>query len=162
MIHRQIKTAIKDYVRARRKLIALGENHPTLIGGNDNIIGRIGEYIAICYLEELGQKPRKVGSKSNKGFDLSEGRRLTQVKVITQENKNGRNVRLKKPWTQFVLIELGDDYEPTAIGLLTAKQHNKALREHSNWSKEPIVKRSMLGDSGLLGAYGEVTTCFKY
>jgi hypothetical protein len=162
MTHHKIRAAISDYVQARKKLIALGESHPELIGGNDNIIGRIGEYIAIHYLEQKGQKPRKVQSKSNKGFDLAEGKCLTQVKVITQENKNGRNVRLKKPWTQFVLIVLGDDYEPKEIGLLTEKQHNKALKEHPHWSKEPIVKRSMLGDTGLVRVYGEVTACFKY
>ena len=77
------------------------------------------------------------------------------MKVITSENKNGRNVRLKKPWNQFLLIELGEQYTPERIGVLTEVQHQKALIEN-NWSKSPMVKLTMLGAKGLIGRYGKI------
>lgn len=164
MTDHKVRRVITQYISARRKLISLGESHPELLGGNDNMIGRIGEYIALRFLQKKKQKPKKVQSKSNKGFDLVEGKRRTQVKVITQENKKGRSVRLKKPWNQFVLICLDENYKPTKIGFLTAKQHNKALKENQKrkWSKEPLVKSSMLGERGLISRYGEVHGTFKY
>lgn len=45
----------------------------------------------------------------------------TQVKVITCENKYGRNVRLVEPWDQFLLILLNDDYEIAKLGLIRKK-----------------------------------------
>jgi hypothetical protein len=158
MADRKIRNAIEEYVKARKKIIKLGEKYPERIGGNDNIIGRIGEYIAIRYLERKGQKPQKVESKSQKGFDLV-GR--IQVKVITPENKKGRNVRLKEGWAQFILILLDANYKPHKIGFLTKKQYNRARKEHPGWSKEPIVKRTMLSENGLIGTYGTVEKGFN-
>lgn len=152
----EIKTAINDYLSARSKIITIGKKYPEEIGGNDNIIGRIGEYIALQFLRSLGQNPIKAFSKSNQGFDFEDSNIFTQVKVITSENESGRNVRLKKPWNQFVLIELGKEYIPQRIGLLTENQHQKALDENPNWSNIPIVKLTMLSKNGLIGKYGVV------
>lgn len=152
----RIKRAIRLYLQGRHELLQLGKLYPERIGGNDNIIGRIGEFTALRFLEGQGQRPRKHSKSSNPGYDLRQGRRWTQVKVITEENQNGRNVRLKKPWTQFVLVELGADYECARIGLLTARQHRKALLENKGWSPSPIVKRTMLSENGLIGRYGRV------
>lgn len=152
----KIKSAIQEYIRARKKVLALGESYKTKIGGNDNIIGRIGEFMALQFLESLGQTPTKVGSDNNPGYDFLDNNIKTQVKVITKENKRGRNVRLKKPWNQFLLIELNSDYAPERIGLITEAQHQQAIFDNPTWSKTPTVKLTMLGNKGLIGRYGKV------
>lgn len=156
MTDKLIQTAIENYLQARHALLEMGRQYPGRIGGNDNIIGRIGEFIALRFLEKLGQHPVKVNGASNPGYDLVEGDIQTQVKVITDENQKGRNVRLTEPWNQFVLIELGQHYSPVRIGVLTRKQQNEALAENPSWSKTPIVKLTMLGPKGLIGKYGRV------
>ena len=152
----EIKLGIESYLQARKAILELGEKYPQRIGGNDNIIGRIGEFIALRFLEGLGQKPLKILQSSNPGYDLLEGDNQTQVKVITSENKNGKNVRLEKPWTQFLLIELSEHYKPNRIGLLTEAEHKTALDKNPGWSETPIVKLTMLGPKGLIGKYGTV------
>ena len=154
----EIQEAIDEYVCARKRVLAIGRECPERIGGNDNIIGRIGEFIAIRFLESRGQKPSKAEGLSNPGYDLIDGDLLTQVKVISFENVAGRNVRLTKPWTQFLLVELGEDYTPTRIGMLTEAQHQAARQEHPTWSETPVVKRTMLSANGLIGRHGEVVT----
>lgn len=152
----EIQKAIEQYLQARKFILDVGRKYPDRIGGNDNIIGRIGEFIALKFLTGLGQVPLKVEGSSNTGYDLIDGGVMTQVKVITAENQKGRNVRLKKPWNQFLLIELGDHYKPTRIGLISQAQHEKALQENPSWSQTPIVKLTMLGEKGLIGRYGRV------
>ena len=152
----QIQAAIDKYLQARHELLLLGKTHPTRIGGNDNIIGRIGEFIALRFLESLGQHPEKVEGSSNPGYDLIEGTVQTQVKVITEENQKGRNVRLTEPWTQLVLVELGEHYKPKRIGLLTRAQHQQSCQDNPTWSVTPYAKRTMLGPKGLIGRYGRV------
>lgn len=154
----QIQEAIDKYLQARHELLLLGREHPSRIGGNDNIIGRIGEFIALRFLEKLGQNPVKVKGASNPGYDLIDGALKTQVKVMTEENQNGRNVRLTEPWNQLVLIELGEHYKPKRIGLLTREQHTLSCRDNTTWSATPYVKRTMLGPKGLIGRYGRVYT----
>lgn len=153
-----IKKAIKQYWQARKNLLEIGKRYPERIGGNDNIIGRIGEFIALRFLESIGQHPEKEWHSSNPGYDLHEGSILTQVKVITDENSNGKSMRLKKPWNQFVLIQLNEEHDAEKIGLLTEEEHKQAMRENTGWSDSPVVKLSMLGVKGLIGRYGKVYT----
>ena len=155
-VDQTIQDVIDKYLFARHELLVLGRAHPTRIGGNDNIIGRIGEFIGLRFLESLGQHPLKILHKSNCGFDLIEGELRTQVKVITEENQRGCTVRLTEPWNQLLLIELGAHYKPIRIGLLTKDQHKLALGENRSWSHKPIVKRTMLGPKGLIARYGRV------
>lgn len=61
----QIQIAIETYLQARSDILALGREVPGRIGGNDNIIGRIGEFIGLRFLEALGQRPEKVKGASN-------------------------------------------------------------------------------------------------
>jgi hypothetical protein len=152
-----IQTAIDRYLKYRSELLALGKEHPELIGGNDNIIGRIGEYIAMRFLQRtLGQRPKKVLHPSNPGFDLTEGRIRTQVKVITEENQRGRSMRVRPGWDQFVLVELGAEYKPHRIGVLSVEQHQAARQGDARLSAEPFASRSMLNEGGLIGRFGAV------
>ncbi|MGC1727865.1 MAG: hypothetical protein WA747_00625, partial [Steroidobacteraceae bacterium] len=89
-IDAEIQDAINAYLNARSALRAVGDRHPERMGGNDNLIGRIGEFMALRYFERQGRKSKKVrgGNRSaNPGFDLVEGGARIQVKVITHENK---------------------------------------------------------------------------
>lgn len=158
MTDTRIKAAIEKYLQARHELLLLGKEYPSRIGGNDNIIGRIGEFIALRFLESLGQKPVKLETSSNPGHDFIEGDVQTQVKVISEENKKGRNVRLVEPWTQLVVIELGEGYKPHRIGVLAKEQFRQACSENATWCATPYVKRTMLGKNGLIGRYGRVYT----
>ncbi len=79
----EIWEGIHNYLKARKNLLTLAEKYPDRFGGNDNIIGRIGEFIALRFLESLGQHPQKVSSASNPEYDLFEKNIQTQVKVIT-------------------------------------------------------------------------------
>jgi hypothetical protein len=151
---KKIQCAIARYLTARHQLIEFAKDYPARIGGNDNIIGRIGEFIALRFLELRGQSPRKHKSSSNEGFDLYEGRRKTQVKVITEENKTGRTTRLPKEWHQFILIELGSKYKCIRIGMLTSAQHRRARQANSRLSSRPFAARTMLNANGLISRYG--------
>jgi len=153
-----IQQAIDHYLRARQAILKLGREVPGRIGGNDNIIGRIGEFIGLRFLEALGQEPIMMEGSSNPGFDLEEGNLRTQVKAITHENKRGRSVRLTPGWTQFVLMELGEHYTPERIGLLTSTQQEIALADNFAKTAMPVVSLMMLGSKGLIGVYGRVYT----
>ena len=63
----EIKQAIEAYLQARKAILALGREVPERIGGNDNIIGRIGEFLGLRFLESRGQHPEKVEGASNPG-----------------------------------------------------------------------------------------------
>ena len=152
----EIKQAIEAYLQARKRILALGRDVPERIGGNDNIIGRIGEFLGLRFLEALGQRPEKVEGASNPGYDLVEGDCRTQVKAITHENQRGRSVRLMLGWTQFLLMELGEHYTPDRIGLLTLEQQQLALDAGFAKTETPVVSLTMLGAKGLIGSYGRV------
>ena len=159
-IDAEIQGAIDVYLKARAALRAMGQKYPERLGGNDNLIGRIGEFIALRYFEEQGRSPKKAGgghSSTNPGFDLEEGDARIQVKVITHENKRGSSTRLKAPWTEFLLIELGSDYRQSRIGHLREQDHVRARAKNARMSKFPVVRRSMLETKGLIGRYGKVT-----
>lgn len=152
----EIQKSIDKYLHARHELIELARKHPERLGGNDNMIGRIGEFIALRFLERLGQEPVKVNGVSNPGYDFVDDKIKTQVKVITEENQKGRSVRLVEPWDQLVIIELGEGYRPVRVGLLTKEQHRRACKENPGWSSRPYVKHTMLGGKGLIRRYGRV------
>jgi hypothetical protein len=155
---KEIENAVKSYISARKRILQIAAKYPNLLGGNDNIIGRIGEYYAILFLCNKGQSPEKTSGNNQMGYDLVDKKTMikTQVKIIGPENRSGRNVRLKEPWDQFVLIQLNKNYEPEKIGLLLHADYLKAIREVKNMKKDPIVKKTMLGRKGLLARYGTV------
>lgn len=152
----EIQRAIDHYLQARQAILALGRAVPERIGGNDNIIGRIGEFIGLRFLEALGQQPSMMSGSSNPGFDLEEDGQRTQVKAITRENRRGRSVRLTPGWTQFLLMELGKHYTPERIGVITLAQQEQALEDGFAKTATPIVSLTMLGPKGLISRYGRV------
>lgn len=152
----EIQSVIESYLQARKRLLELGREVPERIGGNDNIIGRIGEFIGLRFLESLGHRPQKAEGASNPGYDLIEGDCLTQVKAITHENQRGRSVRLTPGWTQLLLIELGEHYQPERIGCITLAQHRQAIAAGFARTGTPLVRLSMLGSGGLIGRFGRV------
>lgn len=153
---REIQKAVDAYLEARSRLLDLGHRYPERIGGNDNLIGRIGEFLALRFLEAQGRRPTKIEHASNPGYDLVDGDTKIQVKVITAENKLGRNVRLRPPWDELLLIQLDENYQAVRIGSLSRERHERARIDHPKWSATPYVKLTMLGEKGLIGRYGRV------
>jgi hypothetical protein len=151
-----LEKAIIRYLKARKELLSIAASYPDHFSGNDNIIGRIGEYIAIKFLSENNEYPSKPEFSNNKGYDLIFKNKKIQVKVITSENNSGKTVRLVEPWDQFILIDLDLESLTARIGVISRGKFNKAIRDNNKLSKNPIVKRSMLDKNGLIGKYGEV------
>ena len=153
----RIRKVIHKYLHARRRLFELEEEYPNELSGNDNIIGRIGEYIAIRYLESKKRTAIKNINKSQKGYDLldTNGCRIS-VKIITAENKMGRTTRLKQPWDEVILIVLDDEYKISKIGLLQKSEFLKSLNDNKNRSNNPYLFRHSLGEKGLFSIYGVV------
>ena len=147
----EIDKAIKTYIDSRKDLIQVGEKYPEYIGGNDNMIGRIGEYYALKILIGEGQNPQKIKESNNKGYDFIDQKtnKNTQVKVITGENKNGKTVRLKKPWDQFILIQLNELYQPVRIGIINEKQFKKAQKELKTTQLRKFFSQAKLIEANL-------------
>jgi hypothetical protein len=158
----EIDNAVKSYLEARRAFFAIAQKNPDELKGNDNIVGRIGEYLAISYLRSLSRRPKKVGSNSQKGHDLVEGMAQISVKLLTSENIKGRGLRLTEPWTELVLINLDTGSLEYKIGHISKAEFEAARLENPTWSATPIVKKTMLGPKGLIGKYGKVLSrCFE-
>lgn len=149
-----LRKASRDYLQARERFLSFA-NGTEALSGNDNIMGRIGEFIAWQFL--IDRHPRKPTDISNPGFDLiCDDHTRISVKMITHENHTGRTSRIKEPWEELIVIELGEGAEILRLGHLTKAQFNQARRAHPSWSETPYTSRSMLGRKGLIGRYGEV------
>lgn len=156
--HRQSTAAIREYIRARQELIAIAERYPHLLDGNDNMIGRIGEYLAIRYLQDSGRKVEKARLRTQKGFDLTDGRgNRISVKILTNENKRGRGVRQCDPWDELMLIVFDTHSLAYRVGHLSREAFDRARTETPQLSARPIIKTSMLGPKGLIGRHGSVS-----
>lgn len=160
-MHDEIAQAIKEYLQARRRLFEVAEKYPDEMRGNDNIIGRIGEYLALQFLRAKGRFPTKTESLSQKGFDLEDGNIRISVKILTTENIKGRGVRLKDPWDELLLIHLKTSDLSGKVGFITRERFLEAVAKGGR-SATPVVTLSMLGPKGLFSKYGEVAEidCF--
>ncbi len=154
---RKVEDAIISYLRSRNNLLSIALRYPHLLSGNDNVIGRIGEYLAITFLKRKGRIVSKVLSKSQKGHDLLDGNTKISVKILTTENVRGRGLRLTEPWDELVLIVFDTDTLDYRVGHLTKPQFQQARRENPGWGTLPHVKTTMLGPKGLIGKYGVVS-----
>ena len=154
----EIEDSIIGYLDARKRLLEVAERHPELLKGNDNIVGtRIGEYIAMRWLQQRGRGPAKVGNITEKGYDLLDGKTRISVKTISDENRTRRTTRLTEPWDELLVVHLETDVQRYRVGWLLRSKFDEALAEHPAWSRWPYVKLTMLGGKGLIGVYGEVS-----
>jgi hypothetical protein len=152
----ELQKLAKNYLSARKDFLsAIRQDHPEL-GGNDNIVGRIGEYIALQFLIGKGRTVSKCRSATNKGYDIicSSGRQIS-VKTITAESKTGRSTTLKQPWQELIMIYIGKDYEVEKIGHMHVENFNVAVDE--DFIKiNAVADRKYFLDGGLFSKYGNL------
>jgi len=146
-----LKDAAKAYLIARKDFKIIADETPEL-RGNDNLIGRIGEFIAIQFLKqglnrEIVQRNKNIVEA---GYDIEADGQKVSVKIITNENKAGRNTRVRNPWDELVLIEL-NGCKVLRIGHLKKK---RLAKSHPN--ANPVATRTMLNVNGLIGRHGKV------
>jgi hypothetical protein len=155
----QLKAVAREYLEARHQFLTKSAAYPEL-AGNDNIMGRIGEMVAVQFLRSQGRKVDKHAASNHAITDLvvvddNGANRLVSVKLISAENKRGTTTRLKSGWDEFILVELHTHYEVKRLGWLNLEdvrsQGQETLVESS-----PITKRSMLDAKGLIGRFGRV------
>lgn len=145
----------KKYLQARREFLMEADKIPEL-SGNDNIVGRIGELIALQFLEKQNRSVTKVKNKVNKGFDLTctEGSSIS-VKLITTENKSGRTTKLKQPWSELILISLNDLYLVDRIGHITCERFQEAQADRLI-TQNAYADRKYLNNGHLFEKYGSL------
>lgn len=154
----KLKKLARDYLIARKRFRDAADKIPEL-AGNDNIIGRIGEFIAIQFLEhKLKRKAFKNKNMVQKGYDINANGKKVSVKTITSENKSGITSPIKDPWDELIIIELGKNSKVKQIGYISRDKFKKALKEKFLKNPNPSVSRSMLKKKRLFGKYGQIFT----
>lgn len=153
----KIKKLSRDYLVARKKFRDIADNIPE-IDGNDNIVGRIGEFIALQFLKYTLKKKSVIRNKNivQAGYDIMADNKKVSVKIITTENQKGRTTPIKEPWDELIVIELGDNSKINKIGFITKNQFKKALTDNFLTNKNPIASRSMLKNNRLFDVYGKI------
>jgi hypothetical protein len=155
----QLKAMACEYLQARHQFLTKSATYPEL-AGNDNLMGRIGEMVAVQFLRSLGRNVDKHEASNYPITDLAVAEkdgaiRLVSVKLISAENKLGTTTRLKFGWDEFILVELQANYEVKRLGWLNIEdvrsQGFEALVENS-----PITRRTMLNQKGIIGRFGRV------
>lgn len=152
----ELKCLAKRYLSARQEFLsAIREDHPEL-GGNDNIVGRIGEFIALQFLNDNNRDVTKCKSATNKGYDLvcSEDRQIS-VKTITAESKTGRSTQLKQPWQELIMIYIGKSYEVEIIGHIHIEDYNIALSQQFVRENQ-VADKKLLLEGGLFSKFGKL------
>jgi uncharacterized protein YlaI len=165
----ELKKIGKKYLTARAEFLEdvnklFDKHQSTELSGNDNIIGRIGEFVAFQYLKEEGcdiVKPKNLKSNPAYDFICNTHNHKISVKTITAENEKGRTTRVKKPWDIFILVEIGSDQKVEKIGILSSKQFANALKKNPRRSMQPFASRTMLNPKGLIGDNGHVVPKVK-
>lgn len=153
----KLKKIAKDYLVARKKFRDEADNIPELFG-NDNIIGRIGEFIALQFLEHK-LKRKKINRNENMvqaGYDIMADNKMVSVKIITSENKKGNTTPIKDPWDELIIIELGENSKINKIGHITKDAFKKAIKDKFLTNNNPIASRLMLKEGRLFNIYGKV------
>lgn len=152
---KKLKELSREYLLARKKFRDATDHDP-ILSGNDNIVGRIGEFVTVQFLKRELKRKKVVKNKNpvQIGYDIIADRRRISVKTITAENASGRTTKINQPWDEFVLVELGEDSRVFRIGYLTSNDYKK-------WSgfrndKYPIASRSMFGKNGLISKHGKI------
>lgn len=111
-----------DYLKARRTFEQEAEldGVQEYLGGNDNFIGRIGEFLAMRYLEEFHglvasearrEKDETKTNESRPAVDLRVGEEWWSVKCVTDESKSGKT----SPYHAYEHLEKGWIWPPLVI-----------------------------------------------
>lgn len=147
----------RDYLYARKLFLEFANNDDVL-KGNDNIIGRIGEFIAYRFLELQNRNPVMNQNPTEKAYDMiCENDVLISVKMITNENKKGQTSKTKDGWGELIIILLDENHKVDKIGHLTKAQFEIALNTSSKWNNPtPYCRKSLLNIDGLIGVYGTI------
>lgn len=154
--HSRRKEICRDYLKARQTFLEIA-NEDDILSGNDNIIGRIGEFIAFQFLEEMNRKPEMNINPVEKGYDILCDKVIkVSVKMITSENKAGQTTKLCEPWDELLVVTLNDNNRVDKIGHLTKVQFQEARNNNSRWSETPYTRKTMLNEKGMIGMYGKV------
>ena len=154
----KLKKLARDYLIARKKFRDAADKIPEL-AGNDNIIGRIGEFIAMQFLEhKLKRKAVRNTNMVQVGYDINSNGKKVSVKTITSKNKRGSTTKVKDPWDELIIIELGENSKVKQIGYINRNKFKKALKEKFLKNPNPTVSRSMLKKERLFGKYGQIFT----
>ncbi|MFA4844975.1 MAG: hypothetical protein WC654_00235 [Patescibacteria group bacterium] len=152
---KKLRELSREYLLARQKFRKATDQDP-LLSGNDNIVGRIGEFIAVQFLkEELGRK--KIVKNPNpvqKGYDIVADRKKVSVKTITAENATGRTTSIKEPWDELILVELNDESRVSRIGYVKFVDFKKWSKYRKDWY--PVASRTMFNEDGLIGEQGDI------
>ena len=154
--YEDLKILAINYLKARNIFISKSSKFEELTG-NDNLIGRIGELIALEFLDRQGRIATKNKNLVQKGYDLiTSDNQFVSVKLITAENKKGRTTRVKKPWTELIIISLNSSYKVDRLGHITESEFKKAIDENYVKDLEPYTDRKMLMDKGLFEKFGRL------
>lgn len=154
-MNNKLKKLSREYLLARKKFRDATDKDP-LLSGNDNIVGRIGEFIAHQFLQHK-LKRKKIIKNPNpvqKGYDIIADGQKVSVKTITGENASGRTTPIKQPWDELLLIELGKDSRLLRIGYLTSKDFKTWPAYRIGWC--PVASRSMFNKKGLIFVNGKI------
>ena len=154
--YQKLQNLAVAYLNARKKFLQKAKDLEHL-KGNDNIMGRIGELVALQFFKKVhGIVLSKAFKKNEKEYDLcSEDKKIrVSVKLMSCENQSGQTTKITGNWTDFVFVHL-KDYKVTEIGHIDRQGFNKAVKE-KKISPNPFTRRTMLGEEHLLGKYGKV------
>jgi hypothetical protein len=153
----KIKKLSREYLFARKKFRDVADKIPE-IDGNDNIVGRIGEFIALQFLRHV-LKRKEVSRNKNMvqaGYDIIADGKMVSVKIISAENQKGTTSPIKDPWDELIVIELGENSKINKIGFLNKNQFNQAIKDKFLKNKNPITSRVMLKGNKLFDIYGKI------
>jgi hypothetical protein len=153
--------AVRAYGSSRRAFRAAQEKLGLLLAGNDNKVGVCGEFWAKWYYHQHGYQITEVPRSNNEGYDFRCARDQAairvSVKVVSDESKGGRQLRLKRSanWDVLVLVLLDESLCPYHIGIATRSEFD-AARSAGAIGPEPFVSRSWVGTKGWMSQYGKV------
>ena len=155
----QLKELAREYLKARGEFLTKSADYPEL-AGNDNLMGRIGEMVAVQFLRSHGRKVDKHLKLNHAVTDLytaeaGNASRSISVKLISAENQRGTTTLLKNGWDEFILVELLPNYEVKRLGWLTIESLPPTVQK-TLLQKAPITSRRMLEANGLIGKHGKV------
>lgn len=169
----ELRKAANKYLQARNEFIEVAKKNKEL-WGNDNIIGRIGEFVVLQYLRELDIKTENRENQSQKGWDFKCQRTdenginkefLVSVKTITHENNKGNTshvtypikkgngeVEMSIPWNELIVVVLEEDNNKKVfvekIGIITKEELEDQNKQRKIEGKNQIsyITRKMLDD----------------